>query len=243
MLRAEPWQDLVECERRQQEALQHYETLAPGRLAPTPWAQLAAALLPKEPSDRREAWCEGFVAILAAQAQHFPDTRFWDTDYLAASLLHETRTAADLRDLCRRIVDLQGCFGRRSAIAFRYTHDFTYGFDWARWVLKAPAERALFGPFSPTFVGYLERRGQELLTLIAEDDEKYPRLPGGEPRNPFAFSREPEDETALLRALRDAGELPLQAWRIDAAPEWQRPFATLRLQRAQHLGMGHPGAP
>jgi hypothetical protein len=206
-------------------------------VGPTPWPALAAALLPGRDEACQEAWVEALVAIGAAQAEAFPETLFWDADKLAASLLREADGAAAIRALGEALVALHHRFARRGAIAFRYTHDFTYGFDWARWVARDPGGRAAHGPYSPTFVAHMARRGEELLALIAANDAKYPALVEGGPRNPFGFSREPVDEARLLEALAAAGDLPVAAWDVAAVPVWARPFAELREARARALGL------
>jgi hypothetical protein len=122
-------------------------------------------------------------------------------------------------------------------LAFRYVHDFTYGFDWAKWVMHEPAERRGVGPFDPTFLAYLRSRGEELVTLIELDDEKYPKLPDGRSRNPFGFSREPAHEALLFTDLAARGLLPIRAWDVESEPVAERPFADLRFDRARQLGV------
>ena len=75
-------------------------------------------------------------------------------------------------------------------------------------------------------------RGHELLALIAQRDEKYPPLADDRPRNPFGFSREPDAEVAIHRDLAARDLIPVEAWRWDAAPRFDRPFADLRRERA-----------
>jgi hypothetical protein len=232
---------LAEAEARLRGRVPVYRSLAPGRATPTAWTDLAEALLPGHDPARQEAWVAALTAIGTAQAEAFPETLFWDADLLAASLLREAADAAGTHALGQALVGLHHRFARRGAIAFRYTHDFTYGFDWARWVARDPANRAFHGPYAPTFVGHMARRGEELLALIAANDAKYPTLAGGGPRNPFGFSREPADEARLLEALAAAGELPVPAWAPEVAPVWRRPFAELREACARRLGLA--GAP
>lgn len=234
---------LNQAEAALQAGLTCYASLAPGRDQPTSWPALAQDLLPAEPEARQWAWAEALVAIAQAQAAQFPETLFWDFDYLAARLLAETPDVPSLESLSARVVALQALYGRASAIAFRYAHDFTYGFDWARWAAKAPAERAHHGPFSPVFITYLEQRGAELLALIAQNDTKYPRLPVGVARNPFGFSRAPADEGRLFQALAACQEIPLAAWQVDAVPRWEPPFAEWRKVRAARLGLVAQEAP
>lgn len=234
---------LEEAEHSLRAGLESYASLAPGRATPTAWSKLAVVLLQQESSARQRTWAEGLVAIAKAQAAQFPETLFWDFDHLAASLLRETQDIPTLQVLTARVVTLQSLYGRASAIAFRYSHDFTYGFDWARWAAKAPTERAQHGPFSPVFISYLEQRGQELLELIAQDDTQYPRLAPGVARNPFGFSRAPADEYRLLEAMAASDEIPLAAWQMEAVPRWEEPFSEWRRVRAAALGLMTPDHP
>lgn len=213
-------------------------SLCPSGRASTPLRALGEALLVGEAEPARVvAFAEGLREIALAQAEHFPETIFWDLDHLAASLWEGPHDAAGLAGLASRIAGLQAGFGRGSALCFRYTHDFMYGYDWARWVGRAPEERAAQGPFSEVFVTYMERRREELLALIARDDEKYHWLPAGQPRNPFSFSREPAEEARLLSALAARDEVPVRAWRLRERPRWSAPFAELRVARAAALGI------
>lgn len=183
------------------------------------------------------AFAQGLSEIVEAQVEQFPETIFWDMDFLAASLLRTPGGAAGIEALAREIVLLQKQYGRNSVICFRYVHDFSYGFDWAKWVASAPEARAHIGPFDPEFIHYLRRRGEELVTLIAEDDKKYPKLPDGRPRNPFGFSREPDDERRLTLELASQGLIPVSTWRVDARPRWDRPYAEIREALAREIGL------
>lgn len=219
-----------------------YRSLAPDRDRPTSWAALARQLLPGLAAPHQVAWAEALVAIGEAQAEAFPETLFWDVDHLAVALLREAADAQETAALGAAIAALQARFSRAGVIAFRYTHDFTYGFDWARWVAREPATRASHGPFSPAFVADMARRGEELVALIARNDAKYPALQVGQPRNPFGFSREPADEARLLEALAAAGEVPVPAWDPAAPACWDRPFTALREARARLLGLARVGS-
>ncbi|MEM9454886.1 MAG: ferrochelatase [Myxococcota bacterium] len=211
-----------------------------GRLVLTQAVDPALAIDPAEP----EVFAEGLITIAEAMRQAFPHNIFGDLEFLAASLWRGAHRAPEgavlfLRDQCRRVAALQARFGRGTAIRFRYVHDFVYGFDWARWVERDPDARAEIEPFAPEFLAFMDRRGQQLLELIAGGhDRKYPPLTDGQPRNPFGFSREPDAEIALHRRLAAEGLLPVEAWRVDTRPRWDRPFAELRRQRAVALGLG-----
>lgn len=181
-----------------------------------------------------DAVSAALVEIVTALADSYPENLFCDLDALAA---HLGRASPSLcRETGRRIAGLHRLYGRHTAICFRYVHDFVYGFDWARWVAREPITRASVGPFDLPFLSYLERRGAELLELIEGDDAKYPRLRDQKNRSPFPFSREPEAELAVHRALARKGLLPNPAWRSDAQPVWDRPFVALREAEAKALG-------
>lgn len=186
----------------------------------------------------------GCADLLTVTLDSFPDNVFWDLDTLIAVIwrggLASAAPADDIAARCRHIADLMHLFGRHTPIRFRYLHDFSYGFDWTRWIRK-PAPDRTGGPFDWPFLRYLDKRGHELLDLIAADDAKYPKLANGEVRNPFAFSREPADEIALHIDLAAHGEIPLEAWNINATPKCDRAYAEVRAARATELGL--PGSP
>jgi hypothetical protein len=176
--------------------------------------------------------------IAEAQLLAFPDNIFWDFDLLACRLFAGARRGEQgaedrLRSTSDLVVRLHERFGAEP-IAFRYAHDFVYGFDWARWVAKDPDTRATIGPFDVEFLHALLNRGAELIELIARDDEKYPKLGGGA-RNSFGFSREPQHERALLEELARRGSLPVEAWRAESEPRWQPPYHVIRETVAKEL--------
>lgn len=214
-------------------------SLAPGRAKSRSPAEVVALVVGDEPPPLREALTQALQEIESAAAAAFPENIYFDLEYLAASLLrtgvHEGEPG--LRELGRRISGLQALYGQNTAIRFRYVHDFVYGFDWAKWVRREPATRAGVGAFERPFVQHMEQRAQELGQLIDCDDHTYPRLPEGQVRNPFPFSREPAAEAALMRDLAERGLLPVDAWDPAAAPRWDRPYAELRIERARALGL------
>lgn len=220
-------------------------TLAPTRSRATPLAALVQALA-RGDGALEEALASALGAVVEAQLDNFPDNLFWDLDFLASSLVSEARTkeapAAFVRDASLVVVELMAIYGMRSPVRFQYVHDFTYGFDWAKWVRRSPDERRHVGPFDLEFLRYSERRGLELLALIARDDAEYPSLLDDRPRNVFRFSRDPADEILLLRDLAGRDLLPVEAFRIDASPRWDRPFAELRTERASALGIPRKSA-
>lgn len=211
-------------------------SLAPDRTHATPLAALGLQLLtPHLTHDAAEAFTLGLLRIARAQAEHFPQNLFQDMDRIAADLLHDDPHT--IQDRADAIADLQAIFGARSPIRFRYVHDFTYGFDWARWVAKAPAQRAHLGPFSLPFLRDMRRRADEILLLIEQHDAEYPPLPDGTSRNPFAFTREPHAEHLLFTTLAQRDLLPVRAWSTSAPHTWNRPFRELRADLAHDLGL------
>jgi len=128
-------------------------------------------------------------------------------------------------------------YGQQSAIRFRYVHDFMYGFDWARWVRRDPDARKGVEPFGIEFLRQTESRGRNILELIDADDDWYPRLIDGVSRNPFPFSREPEDELPLYQLLAERACVPVEAWLLDAQPDASRDFDALREGAAASLGL------
>jgi hypothetical protein len=191
------------------------------------------------PAESASAFARALSRIVWAQLKCFPGNLFWDFDYGAARLLDVALAApgAELDAVVLLVSDLVHAFGKHSPVNFAYVHDLSYGFDWARWVAKDAAERSTIGPLHPTFLTHLRRRGLEIAGLIARGDTKYPLLEGGVHRNPFGFSRTPEDEERLFRDLAERGLLPLEAWRADAAPAWNRDYGALRHDRARALGL------
>ncbi|MBX3184949.1 MAG: ferrochelatase [Polyangiaceae bacterium] len=221
-------------------------SLCPEERLATPLAALGVRLSAELPIGAELAFAEALSAIALAELGSFPGNLFWDLDFLAASLARQAAVAAEptrhLQRVAEEVVALQRVFGGEE-IHFRYAHDFIYGYDWAKWVKKAPAERAHVGPFELPFLRALRRRGDELLHLICVNDAEYPKLterdPDGalEPRNPFGFAREPWAEEQLHRLLAAEGAIPVESWRLDARPVWDRPYQELRVERALSLGL------
>ncbi len=170
--------------------------------------------------------------ILEALLQNFPENIFWDFDFIVSSMLKQALLADDivnaLEEFSHKIVLLMNMFGRESAIRFRYIHDFTYGFEWARWVKRKPEQRSRLQPFCLLFLDDLLTKGEEILQSIQENNEKYPQISGKRYRNPFCFSREPEDEGCLLIYLAAHECIPLEAWKWDTCAVWDKPFSQIR---------------
>ena len=218
-------------------AREAYWTLDPDQTrALLPTAVLDRVVKPGVPVAFTEAFIAGLVATYDAMLTAFPDNLLWDVEALAASIWRQgAADPAAVRHLWSRVAALQQLFGVHGPIRFRYIHDFVYGYDWARWVAEEPDSRADVGPYDAVFVERMHHRGAELLALIEEGDTKYGPLPGDDPRNPFGFSREPEDELALHRHLAAAGDVPVRAWSVGAVPEWTRDYAKLRDDAAAAL--------
>ncbi len=197
-------------------------------------AHLPSELVARAPASERESIASALVPIVDALCASFPENLFSDLDAMTAHLVRCPR--AERARVGLRIAALHHTFGAEP-IRFRYVHDFLYGFDWARWVARDPSARASVGPYDVVFLDYLERRGRELVDLIARDDRKYPQLRTPEHRNPFPFSREPAAETRLHRSLASKGWVPVAAWDFDAPGVWDRPFAQLREDEALALGL------
>ncbi len=185
------------------------------------------------------AFAEGMRALALAQLESFPENLFWDLDFIAAEVLRQGRRegAVHAAELLARMAELQRLYGRDTVIAFRYVHDFSYGYDWAKWVAREPDQDGSVGPFDLEFLVYMQRRAHELVELIAADDAKYPQLRDAAARNPFPFSREPDDELRLMQSLARRGEIPVEVWRADAKPDWRRDWAGLRVAEAERLGL------
>lgn len=220
-------------------------SLAPDRPRATPLASLASAL--KVAPETAEALEDGLVRTVEAIQLHFPENVFWDLDGLVATAVREAPSPAALVDAFDDIVALHALFGAKTPIRFRYVHDFVYGFDWARWTAREPDTRAGIHPYSRRFLAVMLERGARLLEQIAESDRKYPPLSDARHRNPFGFSREPEDETRLHRALAQRGRIPIEAWSTAAAARWDRPYTAQRDREAEALGIkrteAHPPSP
>ncbi|MBW1831779.1 MAG: hypothetical protein JRJ10_08795 [Deltaproteobacteria bacterium] len=54
----------------------------------------------------------------------------------------------------------------------------------------------------------------------------------GDARNPFSFSRQADDELSLYRLLAERGDVPVEAWRLDARPDANRDFDKVRDEAA-----------
>lgn len=223
-----------------------WQTLAPEGGAPRSLVRLAETLLPASESraplhDQQEiAWAMALSDLARAIAREFPENLFADLDHVASEL---RRVVADsghvaLERTIDPLVRIHRLYGKSSRIRFRYVHDFLYGFDWARWVARDPVSRARHGNYDRVFLAHVEKRAEELESLVEGDDPSYPRLAPGAFRNPFPFDREPAAETALFRVLATADLLPIRAWDPEATCRGaERAFTALREARAKDLGL------
>lgn len=211
------------------------ESLDSQRRAATPIARLA----------RSEVVALGLRRIDEAIVRHFPHNLFADLDLVAATLESLRQRHGDAAALARadRIAEVHAVFGQETPLRFRYTHDFLYGFDWARWVAREPATRREVGPYDDAFLDYSTQRAAELCALVAQHDRKYGPLEGEAHRNPFPFRRDPEAERVLHRALAASDGIPVRAWDPESRPVWDRPFSPEREARAEALGLAIDPAP
>ncbi|MFN6559934.1 MAG: hypothetical protein RMY28_009005 [Nostoc sp. ChiSLP01] len=183
---------------------------------------------------------ETLECIVDSQLQNFPENIFWDFDFLVSSMLRQALVADEgavsfLKIFCEKMVSLTEMFGINTEIRFRYVHDFLYGFDWARWVQKDPQNRAHIEPFSLVFFDYLLTKGKELIQRISHGQITSYKLCDTGYRNPFSFSREPEDEYRLLTYLAQEELIPVAVWNWNASPVWNKPFQEIRQQIALKL--------
>lgn len=216
-------------------------SLAPGRSRATSIVEILAPLFAGARPELACAFAEGARAFVRAQIDAFPDNLLWDLDlplcawWRAASASEDPIGTADR--LLTLATELQHLFGCGTVLHFRYTHDFVYGFDWAKWVGRDPETRAGTAPFDLSFLEAMRTRAQELVAIIdAGGDATYPSLGETSARNPFPFSREPDAELVIHRALAAAGQIPVAAWQREAEVAWAKPWARWREQAATRLG-------
>ena len=179
-------------------------------------------------------------SIVRTQLQNFPENIFWDFDFFVSSMLRQALIADEgavpfLKVFGEKMICLTEMFGNKTEMRFRYVHDFMYGFDWARWVQKEPQNRTHVEPFSLVFFDYLLAKGKELLQRINHGQVISYKLCETGYRNPFTFSREPEDEYRLLTYLAEEELIPVAAWNWNASPVWNKPFQEMRQQLALKL--------
>lgn len=178
--------------------------------------------------------------ILKAQVKHFSENIFWDFDLMIANMVEQAIQSNQdgvvfLESFGNKVVTLMEMFGDANKIRFRYVHDFIYGFEWAKWVKKDPVNRANTKPFCLNFLDYLINKGQEILYLISVDDSRYHQISSHSYRNPFFFSRDPEDEYRLLTYMAQYQLIPVATWNWNTQPIWDKPFDQIREQLSLKL--------
>ncbi|AVH64952.1 hypothetical protein CDG77_13320 [Nostoc sp. 'Peltigera membranacea cyanobiont' 213] len=221
----------------------HLLSLNPQKTLSTSFAELEN-LIVEESSDIQilTTLRETLESIVRAQLQNFPENIFWDFDFMVSSMLRQALIADEgaipfLKLFGEKMVSLTKMFGINTEIRFRYVHDFMYGFDWARWVQKEPQNRASVEPFSLVFLDYLLVKGKELVQRINHGQVVSYKLCDTGYRNPFTFSREPEDEYRLLTSLAEEQLIPVAVWNWNASPVWNKPFQEMRQQLALRLNI------
>ena len=183
-----------------------------------------------------------FLSIQKEECSHFPNNIFWDKDYFVAYILEVVSSyPASLQQgfvdtFSSRFVSLLQLFGNQSIIKFQYLHDFSYGYDWAKWVYNDSEARSGVLPFSMQFLDRMYSRGKELEVLISENNSKYPQLQSENYRNPFQFHRTIECETIMMRRLVSLEAVPIKGWDITGNLEWNKPFNDIRNKEAERLG-------
>lgn len=208
--------------------VRHYASLDPGRDVPRPFAELGQHdLFQKRTVSEQRELLSVLEQIVLAQLLNFPDNIYWDFDYFFHVLLMQPDKAS-LRRLCALICDLMERYGAHSEIRFEFIHDFSFGFDWARWVRKKPEARSHILPYDFTFLDYLKRRHRELCRLIEENDATYSPLKPGQWRNPFRFSRSFDDEIYTLETLAGRQLIPVPGWCSCPVLNWRPDYTMIR---------------
>lgn len=234
---------LLEAERRLDAELGARASLEPTRARATSLGELGERMLREvEAPELWRAHSSALAALALAQLEHFPQNLFWDLDYPALSLVraaraHPAGARAYLGRYAELMTALHAAYGQRSPIRFRYVHDFLYGFDWERWVASEPDARSHVGPFELPFLERALERSHELVQAIEAGDASYPPLEPGRYRNPFGFSREPDQERLLHRALLERGAIPVRSFDAEEAPTADRQGSRVREQLAAELGL------
>ena len=183
--------------------------------------------------EKRLPFIASYSNIVMAQIKNFPNNIFWDFEYFLYQYALKIKKNDKYLDFIAhyeiKIIRLLQLFGQESNIKFKYLHDFTYGFDWSKWVQDAPEQRSAVQPFDEVFLDYLYKRGLELLELIKANDKKYGKLQDGKTyRNPFSFSRSTANEKKLFEQLAKDNMLPIKLWDIAAQPIWDKAYYQYR---------------
>ncbi|MBW4611424.1 MAG: hypothetical protein KME22_30595 [Hassallia sp. WJT32-NPBG1] len=217
-------------------------SLNPQKILATSFAELGT-LIAEKTSEIQLITClhNTLEQIIFAELDNFPENIFWDFDFLVSSMLNQALVADDAVEFLQcfggKMVSLLELCGIKRKIRFRYVHDFMYGFDWARWVQKEPETRANEEPFSLKFLDYLLAKCEEILQRICLKKANYYKPCGKGYRNPYCFSREPEDECRMLRYLAANELIPVRVWNWNTQPVWNKPFQQLREQLSLKLNI------
>lgn len=168
---------------------------------------------------------------------HFPENIFWDLDYMIAYAVRESQKFKEpelfWEAYTQKLNHLLAVFGCHGEIRFRYLHDFTYGFDWARWVRKDLPSRKNVQPFEMAFFDRTISRGEELLELIRQNDSRYHRLQTSSYRNPFSFSRDILEEKEMMCWLSNNNGLPIAQWNANGPINFEKDFDLIRKWRSE----------
>lgn len=201
----------------------------------------AQHLFEEEWSDIEKPLLRGLVAFVRAQLDAFPGNLFWDFEYLIAAVHADlaktppSTRATRVSQYFAKLTDLHARYGRHSLIRFRYVHDFTYGFDWSKWVLRDSTWRQGMSSFAVEFLDHLQRRAGELHEEIHKANPQ--GFTRSNYRNPFGFSREPADEALLLRELSRRNLIPVRAWLMTLPQSVKIDYSAERSKCAHELGL------
>lgn len=186
---------------------------------------------------------DSITILVKKELLHFPNNIFWDKDYILIYLLEQicqfpsNEQEMFLSEYVHTYISLLELFGKCSSIRFQYLHDFSYGFDWAKWVRNDSEHRKEILPFSLPFLQRMFQRGKELELLIQNNDSMYPRLHDEKFRNPFQFHRSIECESRLLRQLAKKNQIPIVAWETHGSIDWKKNYSELRDIEAKNSGL------
>ena len=207
-----------------------HKSLRPGGGIPDEFfvlGQLASFL--EKPLSFKSVMLTSLRSIVEAQILHFPDNIYWDYSYLFR-VLSDYRDLSSLKLTCSLICQLMALYGAYSPIRFRFIHDFSYGFDWAKWVRRNPEARLKIQPYDLVFLEYLKFRGGELSRMITAKDKNFPPLTDLAWRNPFSFPRDEASERYILETLSEKNQIPLPGWAFNPVLEWRPDYTFLREQ-------------
>lgn len=200
-------------------------SLSPNRDKPlAPW-QIVKEFEGKLSGAQQGDVVKRFTSFLKVVRESYPRNIYWDLDRLVSSTIERGFFKGEFQHKefekrIDRIEDLMIDFGCKGEIRFEFIHDFTYGFDWVKWIQKSkPRHVAYDDPFQNEFLSYLKSRGGQILELIHSGcDAKYPQLKAGEFRNAYTYDRSREAEIQLMSSLVRQNFVPLKIWERDAKP-------------------------